>query len=133
LVEEVSNLRQEDLVIALICGGGSALLPAPPPGLTLADEIALNQQLLSSGASISAMNTVRKHVSTIKGGRLAVATGARVVTLVVSDIPGDNPAFVASGPTVADRSTRQDALDVVTRYRLDLPERVLEHLRSSAA
>jgi Putative glycerate kinase len=133
LMDAVSGLRQEDLVIALICGGGSALLPAPPPGLTLADEIALNRELLSSGASISAMNTVRKHVSTIKGGRLAAATKARVVTLVVSDVPGDNPAFVASGPTIPDRSARQDALDVVARYKLDLPAPVLTHLRSPAA
>nr|CAD6430253.1 glycerate kinase [Rhizobium sp. Q54] len=133
LMDAVSDLCPEDLVIALICGGGSALLPAPPPGLTLADEIALNRELLSSGASISAMNTVRKHVSTIKGGRLAAATKARVVTLVVSDIPGDNPAFVASGPTIPDRSTRRDALDVVARYKLDLPAPVLAHLRSPCA
>ena len=89
--------------IALISGGGSALLPSPPAGLTLADEIAVNEALLASGAPISAMNTVRKHVSTIKGGRLAAAAyPAKVVSLVVSDIPGDNPALVASGPTVPD-------------------------------
>ena len=95
--------RADDLVIALISGGGSALLPSPPAGLTLADEIAVNQALLASGAPIAAMNTMRKHVSTIKGGRLAAAAyPARVVSLVVSDIPGDNPALVASGPTVPD-------------------------------
>jgi glycerate 2-kinase len=101
----VRDLTEDDLVIALVCGGGSALLPAPPPGLTLKDEIALNEMLLASGAPISMMNVVRKHLSTIKGGRLAAATKARVVSLIVSDIPGDNPAYVASGPTVPDRST----------------------------
>jgi hydroxypyruvate reductase len=120
-------------VIALICGGGSALLPAPPEGLTLQDEIALNELLLASGAPISAMNIVRKHLSTIKGGRLATATKARVVSLIVSDIPGDNPAFVASGPTIPDDTTRQDALEIVRQYKLALPEAALRHLNSPAA
>lgn len=133
LLELVAGLDPEDLVIALICGGGSALLPAPPSGLTLDDEIALNQVLLSSGAPISAMNVVRKHVSRIKGGRLAAATQARVVSLIVSDIPGDIAAFVASGPTVPDASTRQDALAIVENYRLDLPPKVLAHLGSPEA
>jgi hydroxypyruvate reductase len=133
LMEIIGSLDKDDLVIALICGGGSALLPAPPEGFELADEIALNEMLLASGAPISAMNVVRKHFSTIKGGRLAAATAARVVTLIVSDIPGDNPAFVASGPTVPDVTTRQDALDVIQQYRLQLPDRVLAHFRSSAA
>jgi hydroxypyruvate reductase len=133
LMEIIGSLEKDDLVIALICGGGSALLPAPPEGFDLADEIALNEMLLASGAPISAMNVVRKHFSTIKGGRLAAATAARVVTLIVSDIPGDNPAFVASGPTVPDVTTRQDALDVIQQYRLQLPDRVLAHFRSSAA
>lgn len=133
LMQAVSGLSQDDLVIALVCGGGSALLPAPPPGVTLADEIALNQVLLASGAPISAMNVVRKHVSAIKGGRLAAATAARVVSLIVSDIPGDNPAFVASGPTVPDGSTRQDALAVIARYRMQLPPSIMNHLNSSAA
>ena len=93
LLDAVSGLTGDDLVIALVCGGGSALLPAPPDGLTLQDEIAVNEALLASGAPISEMNTVRKHVSRIKGGRLAAAAHpARVVSLVVSDIPGDNPA-----------------------------------------
>ncbi len=97
LLEAVSGLTGDDLVVALICGGGSALLPSPAPGLTLADEIAVNEALLASGAPISAMNTIRKHVSTIKGGRLAAAAWpAKVVSLVVSDIPGDDPALVAS-------------------------------------
>nr|CAD6601411.1 glycerate kinase [Rhizobium sp. TCK] len=133
LFDVVSDLAEDDLVIALICGGGSALLPAPPAGLTLADEVALNEELLASGAPISAMNVVRKHLSTIKGGRLAAATQARVVSLIVSDIPGDNPAFVASGPTVPDATTRQDALDIVVQYGLRLPERMLAHLQSPAA
>ena len=123
----VSGLTADDLVVALVCGGGSALLPAPPPGLTLADEAAVNAALLASGAPISAMNAVRKHVSRIKGGRLAAAAHpARVVSLVVSDIPGDDPALVASGPTVADAVDRQAALDIVARYGMALPPAVLD-------
>ncbi|MDR6817824.1 hydroxypyruvate reductase [Neorhizobium sp. 2083] len=133
LVETISSLSADDLVIALVCGGGSALLPAPPEGLTLEDEIALNETLLASGAPISAMNVVRKHLSTIKGGRLAAATKARVVSLIVSDIPGDNPAFVASGPTIPDGTTRQDALAIVDQYKLALPAATMAHLNSPAA
>lgn len=133
LMEAVSGLGEGDLVIALVCGGGSALLPSPPEGLTLHDEIALNEALLASGAPISAMNVVRKHVSTIKGGRLAAATKARVVSLIVSDIPGDNPAFVASGPTVPDSSTRKEALTIIEQYRMDLPASIISHLNSSEA
>lgn len=134
LFEAVRGLGEDDLVVALISGGGSALLPSPPDGMTLADEIAVNEALLASGAPISAMNTVRKHLSTIKGGRLASAAHpAKVVTLVVSDIPGDNPAFVASGPTVPDSAARKDALDIVGAWRLNLPEAAMRHLRSDAA
>lgn len=134
LRDQVAGLTADDLVIALISGGGSALLPAPPAGLTLEDEIAVNQALLASGAPIAAMNTVRKHVSTIKGGRLAAAAHpARVVSLVVSDIPGDNPALVASGPTIPDASTRADALAIVETWRMELPAAVMAHLRSPAA
>jgi glycerate 2-kinase len=133
LMETISDLSEDDLVIALICGGGSALLPSPPEGLTLQDEIALNEALLASGAPISAMNVVRKHVSTIKGGRLAAATKARVVSLIVSDIPGDNPAFVASGPTVPDASTRQEALAIIGQYRMELPPAIVAHLNTPAA
>ena len=126
----VSGLTQDDLVVALVCGGGSALLPSPAGDLTLADEIAVNRALLASGAPISAMNAVRKQVSRIKGGRLAaLAHPARVVSLVVSDIPGDNPALVASGPTISDATTRADALRLIERYRLDLPENVMRHIR----
>lgn len=134
LLKAVAGLTADDLVIALISGGGSALLPAPPEGLTLADEIAVNKALLASGAPISAMNVVRKHVSRIKGGRLAAAAfPARVVSLVASDVPGDNPAFVASGPTVPDRSMAAEALEIVARYRMELPDQVVTHLRSEAA
>ena len=130
----VDGLTADDLVVALVSGGGSALLPSPPPGMDLADEIAVNEALLASGAPIAAMNTVRKHLSAIKGGRLALAAHpAKVVSLVVSDIPGDNPAFVASGPTVADGAGRQDALAIVEAYRLKLPEAAMRHLRSPAA
>ncbi|MFK0274586.1 glycerate kinase [Ensifer sp. NPDC090286] len=126
LLAEVSGLTEDDLVVALVCGGGSALLPSPPPGLTLEDEIAVNRALLASGAPISAMNAVRKHVSLIKGGRLAAAAyPAKVVSLIVSDIPGDDPALVASGPTLADASSRKDALTLVERYGLELPAKVL--------
>jgi glycerate 2-kinase len=133
LMDMVSGLQPKDLVIALVCGGGSALLPSPPEGLTLQDEIAFNEMLLASGAPISAMNVVRKHLSTIKGGRLAAATKARVVSLIVSDIPGDNPAFVASGPTVADATTRHDALAIIENYRLNLPPAMMAHLNSPMA
>jgi len=133
LLERVRGLTEDDLVVALISGGGSALLPAPPEGLTLEDEIAVNRALLASGAPISAMNVVRKHVSRIKGGRLALAASpARVVSLVVSDVPGDNPALVASGPTVPDRSTLEEAREIVARYGMNLPERVMAHLASDA-
>lgn len=134
LLDLVSNLSEEDLVVALICGGASSLLPCPPEGISLADEQEMNEVLLASGAPIAAMNVVRKHVSLIKGGRLAQAAApARVVSLIVSDIPGDNPAFVGSGPTVPDSSDRQQALDVIKQYDLTLPASIMAHLASSAA
>lgn len=134
LLDLIKGLTADDLVVALISGGGSALLPAPPSGLTLEDEIAVNRALLASGAPISAMNVVRKHVSRIKGGRLALAAApARVVSLVVSDVPGDNPAFVASGPTVPDLSSLEEAREIVSRYAMALPERVMAHLSADAA
>jgi len=134
LLGTVAGLTEDDLVVALISGGGSALLPAPPEGLTLADEIAVNEALLASGAPIAAMNTIRKHVSRIKGGRLAAAAHpAKVLSLVVSDIPGDNPALVASGPTIPDAGSRADALSLVSAYRIDLPEAVMAHLNSGKA
>ena len=133
LFELIKDLEEGDLVIALVCGGASALLPSPPEGLTLDDEIALNEMLLASGAPISAMNTIRKHFSGIKGGRLAAATKARVATLIVSDIPGDNPAFVGSGPTVPDQTTRMDAQSMIEQYGISLPAQMAAHLASSRA
>jgi hydroxypyruvate reductase len=134
LLDAVSGLTEDDLVVALVCGGGSALLPAPPEGLSLADEQAVNAALLASGAPISAMNAIRKHVSRIKGGRLALAAWpARVLSLVVSDIPGDDPALVASGPTVADAVDRATALGIVKTWGLALPEAVLRHMNTPAA
>ena len=121
-------------MIALVCGGGSALLPAPAAGLGLQDEIALNEILLASGAPISVMNMIRKQVSRIKGGRLAAAAWpARVVSLVVSDIPGDNPALVASGPTVPDAAGVQDALAAVRRYGMTLPPAIMHSLNTATA
>ncbi len=132
LANAVSGLAEEDLVVALICGGGSALLPAPPEGLTLRDEQALNRALLGSGAPISAMNAVRTHVSTIKGGRLALAAHpARVASLIVSDVPGDDPAQVASGPTVPGRTGARAALGLADAHRIRLPGRVRGHLASA--
>lgn len=129
LMAAVRDLTADDLVIALISGGGSALLPSPPPGFNLADEIALNEALLRSGAPISAMNAVRKHLSCIKGGRLAaLAHPARVVSLVVSDVPGDNPAFVASGPTIPDAAGSNAALRAIRDYRMAIPTRILDHI-----
>jgi len=134
LLETVSGLTEDDLVVALVSGGGSALLPSPAGTLSLADEIAVNEALLASGAPISAMNTIRKHISGIKGGRLAAAAWpARVVSLVVSDIPGDNPALVASGPTVPDEASRADALRLIETYRIVLPANVMAHINSAAA
>ncbi len=133
LLEAVGNLTADDLVIALISGGGSALLPAPPSSLHLNDEIELSRVLLASGAPIAAINIIRKHVSSIKGGRLAASTKARVVTFVVSDIPGDVPSLVATGPTIPDESTPQHALDIVAQYGLLLPAGVIDHLMSPEA
>jgi len=129
----VSGLTADDLVIALISGGGSSLLVAPGEGLTLDDKRAVNAALLRSGASISEMNCVRRHLSAIKGGRLAAACHpARVLTLLISDVPGDHPIDIASGPTVADPTTSADALAIVARYRIDLPEAVRTLLASGA-
>lgn len=129
LFQAVNGLGPDDLVVALICGGGSALLPCPPGDLTLEDEAALNRALLASGAPISVMNAIRKQVSGIKGGRLAAACHpAKVVSLVVSDVPGDDPAQVASGPTVPDAVTRAEARAMVKSWRIDLPPKVAEWL-----
>ncbi|KQW42744.1 MULTISPECIES: glycerate kinase [unclassified Roseateles] len=127
------GLTADDLVICLISGGGSALLSLPAAGLTLADKQAVNRALLNSGAAIGEMNCVRKHLSAIKGGRLAAACApARVLTLAISDVPGDDPAVIASGPTVADATTCADALAICKRYRLDLPDAARAGLTSGA-
>ncbi len=134
LLRHVEGLTPDDLVVALISGGGSALLPAPPQDFALADEKALNEALLASGAPISAMNVVRKHFSRIKGGRLAArAYPAKVVSLVVSDVPGDNPALVASGPTVPDASSAEEALRIIRDYRIGLPASVVEFIGNERA
>ena len=131
LIERVRGLTADDLVIALISGGGSALLPMPIEGLTLADKQAVNKALLRSGATISEMNCVRRHLSGIKGGRLAAACApAKVVTLAISDVPGDAPGDIASGPTVADPTTCADALRIIAKYAIDVPEAVREVLTS---
>jgi hydroxypyruvate reductase len=127
----VSGLTADDLVIALISGGGSSLLVAPGPGLTLADKQAVNQALLKSGASISEMNCVRRHLSSLKGGRLGAACHpARVLTLLISDVPGDDPIDIASGPTVADPTTCADALAIIDRYRISVAPAVRALLAS---
>lgn len=127
------GLRADDLVLCLISGGGSALLSLPCDGLTLADKQRINRELLACGASISEMNCVRKHLSAIKGGRLAqFCHPARVITLAISDVPGDDLGTIASGPTVADSSTCAEALAVLDRYRIAIPEAVRHDLQSAA-
>jgi len=127
----VAGLSADDTVICLISGGGSALLPLPLDGITLEDKQAVNRALLASGATIGEMNTVRRHLSAIKGGRLAATCHpARVVTLLISDVPGDQPCDIASGPTVGDPSTCEDALAIVKRYGIALPPAVREVLES---
>lgn len=133
MLQLVRGLGADDTVLCLISGGGSALLPLPLEGITLADKQALNRQLLACGASIGEINCVRRHLSAIKGGRLAAACHpAQVVTLLISDVPGDDPCDIASGPTVADPSTCADALDIVRRYRIELPPQVRALLESGA-
>ena len=131
LLQLVQGLQPQDLVLCLISGGGSSLLPLPAPGLTLDHKQDVNRELLKSGATISEMNCVRRHLSAIKGGRLAAACHpARVLTLLLSDVPGDNPIDIASGPTVADPTTCEDALAIIRRYGLQVPSAVLEVLES---
>ena len=130
----VQGLSADDVVLCLISGGGSSLLPLPLPGLSLQDKQLVNRALLASGATISEMNTVRRHLSAIKGGRLAAACHpARVINLLLSDVPGDRPLDIASGPTVADPSTVQDARDILSRYRIELPAQVLDVLNGPLA
>lgn len=131
ILAAVAGLGPDDLVIALISGGGSALMALPAGGMSLADKQAVNQALLNSGATIHEMNAVRKHLSAIKGGRLALAARpARLVTLVISDVPGDDPAVIASGPTVPDDTTFAEVESIVARYGLDLPPTAREALKT---
>ncbi len=127
------GLTADDLVLFLISGGGSALLTLPADGLTLADKQRINRALLNSGAGIGEMNCVRKHLSRIKGGRLAAACApAQVVTLTISDVPGDDPSVIASGPTVPDRTSCADALAILQRYKIDVPAAIEAALKSGA-
>jgi hydroxypyruvate reductase len=132
MLERVAGLSRDDLVVCLLSGGGSALLALPAAGVTLADKQHLARALLASGASIAEINCVRKHVSAIKGGRLALACApARVCTLAISDVPGDDPAVIASGPTVADPTTCADARAVLARYSIAPPPAIDAHLRAA--
>lgn len=131
MLEMVRNLSDKDLVLCLVSGGGSALLALPADGITLEQKQAINKALLKSGATIAEINCVRKHLSAIKGGRLALACApARVVTLLVSDVPGDEPGIIASGPTLPDATTCTDALAILRKYRIDTPASIEEHLAS---
>jgi len=127
------GLTPDDLVLCLISGGGSALLTLPAEGLTLEEKQRINRDLLESGANIVEMNCVRKHLSRIKGGRLAAACApARVVTLTISDVPGDDPSVIASGPTVPDASTCADAVAILQRYRIEVPGAIMSLLEQGA-
>jgi len=129
ILAAVQGLSAADLVICLISGGGSALMALPAPGLTLADKQAVNRALLASGAAIGEMNAVRKHLSAIKGGRLAAAAHpARLVALAISDVPGDDPEVIASGPTVPDPTGFAEARAILARYAIDPPPAVAAHL-----
>ena len=133
MLELAGGLGPDDVVLCLISGGGSALLPLPASGLSLSDKQGINRALLASGATISEMNCVRRHLSAIKGGRLAAACyPARVINLLISDVPGDDPIDIASGPTVADPTTCADALAIVRRYGVELPSVALALLESGA-
>lgn len=133
IAQLVTGLTADDLVIALVSGGGSSLLVAPGEGLTLADKQAVNAALLASGATISEMNCVRRHLSAIKGGRLgALCHPAQLLTLLISDVPGDLPMDIASGPTVADTTTCADALAIVQRYQIAMPDAMRALLESGA-
>jgi len=132
ILQKVQGLGPDDLVLCLISGGGSALLSLPADGLTLEDKQAVNRALLSCGANIAEMNCLRKHLSAIKGGRLAAAAApAPLVSLLISDVPGDDPAVIASGPTVPDPTTYADAQAVIEKYGIDLPANVKQHLAAA--
>ncbi|MDR0933761.1 MAG: glycerate kinase [Burkholderiaceae bacterium] len=131
MMEMVKGLTEKDLVLCLISGGGSALLSLPAEGIALEQKQEMNRALLRSGAAISEMNCVRKHLSRIKGGRLALACApARVVTLMISDIPGDDPGIIASGPTLPDPTTCADALAILRKYEISVPDNIRQHLEN---
>jgi hydroxypyruvate reductase len=131
ILQSVQGLTSDDLVVCLISGGGSSLLTLPCEGLSFPEKQAINQALLMSGANISEMNCVRKHLSRIKGGRLAAACGAaRLVTLAISDVPGDDVSVIASGPTVLDESTCADALAILAKYSITLNANLDKALRA---
>jgi hydroxypyruvate reductase len=134
LLQLVQGLSGDDLVLCLISGGGSALLAIPAPGITLQDKQGMTRELLRSGATIAEINCVRKHLSAVKGGRLAAAAfPARVVTLLISDVPGDDPAMIASGPTLPDRTTRADAAAILQRHGISTPSGVSAWLQDPAS
>ena len=132
ILRRVKNLTPNDLLLALVSGGGSALLSLPVEGITMSDLKATTRELLRCGAPIQDMNTVRKHLSAIQGGRLAAACRAPVLALVISDVTGDDPTHIASGPCAPDTTTYQDALDVLQRYEVKAPKTVIEHLTRGA-
>ncbi|MFZ6774863.1 glycerate kinase type-2 family protein [Undibacterium sp. SXout7W] len=133
IMQMVQGLTEDDLVLCLISGGGSSLLALPAEGISLEQKQAVNKALLKSGATISEMNCVRKHLSAIKGGRLALACApARVVTLLISDVPGDDPGVIASGPTLPDPGTCADALAILRKYQIAIPDNIVSHLESGA-
>ena len=133
ILRMTAELGEEDLLIAVVSGGGSSLLSLPVESVPMADLKAVTNSLLRSGAPITEMNIVRKHLSRVQGGRLAAACKARIVTLIISDVTGDDPSAIASGPTCADPSTYQDALDIIARFAVDAPASVLAHLQAGVA
>jgi len=133
ILRRVKALTPNDLLLVLVSGGGSSLLTLPADGLVIEDIKSLTKQLLASGAPIQEMNVVRKHLSVIQGGRLAAACRAPVIALVISDVTGDDPTHIASGPCAPDTSTYQDALDVISRYGVKAPKAITAHLTRGAA
>jgi len=133
ILEKVSNLTADDLVICLLSGGGSSLMSVPAAGISLADKQAVTKSLLKCGASIDEINCVRKHISAIKGGRLTrIVHPARIITFAISDVPDDDPSVIASGPTVPDPTTFSDAMSVIRKYGINLPPTVADYLKTSA-
>ncbi len=133
ILRRVKSLTANDLLLVLVSGGGSSLLTLPAPGIAMDDLKVITKQLLASGAPIQEMNVVRKHLSAIQGGRMAAACRAPVVALVISDVTGDDPTHIASGPCVADSSTYQEALDIISRHNVNAPAAISAHLARGAA